>query len=135
VLILAVLAVWMGFAQQPPPPPIPTVEPPEEDPSAIPKEYVLNPLQAEKELKIGNFYFKRKSYKAAAARFDEATKWNPGYAEAFLRLGEAKEKLKDEKAARAAYEKYLELAPEAKNAAAIKKKIAALIAGQTDPKS
>ena len=53
-----------------------------------------------------------------------ATKWDPGSAEAFLKLGEADEKLKDRDGAREAYTKYLALAPDAKNAAEIKKKIA-----------
>ena len=98
-------------------------EPPEEDPTLQPKEYSFNPLQAEKEIKIGGYYFKKGNYRAAAQRFDEATKWNPGHAEAYLRLGEALEKRKDQKGARQAYAKYLELAPDAKNAAAIKKKV------------
>ena len=99
-------------------------EPPEEDESLKPKaEYTFNPLQAENELKIGNFYFKRGSYKAATKRFEEATRWNPTYAEAFLRLGETLEKLHDPKASKAAYQKYLELASDAKNADSIRKKI------------
>ncbi len=99
-------------------------EPPEEDESAKPKEYAFNPLQAEKEVTVGLFYMKKGSIAAAVARFTEATKWNPTYAEAYLRLGEAEEKFKDPKAAKEAYSKYLQLAPEAKNAAEIKKKLA-----------
>lgn len=99
-------------------------EPPEEDESLIPQEYSFNPLQAEKELKVGAFYFKKGSYKAAARRFEEAAKWSPGYAEAYLRLGEAREKLKDRQAAREAYKKFLELAPEHQRAAEIKRKLA-----------
>lgn len=97
--------------------------PPEEDESLAPKEYSFNPLQAEKELRIGNYYFKKGSYRAAAQRFQEATKWNNNFADAYLRLGEADEKQKEWKGAREAYSKYLELAPESKNAAAIKKKL------------
>lgn len=101
------------------------VEPPEEDESLKPKEYTFNPLQANKEIEIGNYYFKKHSYRAAAKRFTEATKWNPGDANAFLRLGEADDKLKEAAAARAAYAKYLELQPDAKNAEAIRKRLAA----------
>jgi tetratricopeptide (TPR) repeat protein len=97
--------------------------PPEEDENLIKPEYTFNPLQAEKELKIGNFYMKKGKYKAAAIRYEEATRWDPNSAEAFLKLGEAMEKQKDAKAASAAYEKYLELAPDAKNAQEIKRKI------------
>ena len=98
-------------------------EPPEEDDGSKPTEYAFNPLQAEKELQIGVFYMKKGSYAAAVKRFTEATRWNPNMADAYLRLGEAAEKFKDPKAAKEAYAKYVELAPEAKNAPAIKKKL------------
>ena len=118
-------------AQQPPAPKKPATppaakeeEPPEEDESLKPKEYTLNPLEAERNLTAGTFYFKKSNYAAAARRFEEASKWDPGSAEAFLKLGEADEKLRNRDGARAAYSKYLELAPEAKNAAEIKKKLA-----------
>ena len=96
-------------------------EPPEEDVTMKPKEYTFNPLQAEKELKIGDYYFKKGSYRAAAGRFEEATKWNPGMADAYFKLGEAKEKMKDKKSARLAFQKYLELEPDGKEAPRAKK--------------
>jgi len=111
------------FAQQKPAPK--PQEPAEEDESLTVKEYSFNPLQAEKEVKIGAYYFKKGSYRAAAHRFREATRWNPGDPDAWLRLGEAQEKLKDKDAAREAYTKYLELKPDAKNAAEIRKKLPA----------
>ncbi len=109
-------------AQQPPPQQQ-EQEPPEEDESLKPKEYGFNPLQAAQDLKIGQFYFKKGNYRAAARRFTDATRWDPNLAEAFLRLGETEERLKDKKAAQAAYAKYLELSPDAKDAAVIKKKL------------
>ena len=99
-------------------------EPPEEDESIAPKTYSFNPLEAEKDLKVGSYYFKKGNYKAAMSRFREATMWNPTYAEAFLRLGESEEKLKDKKAAAEAYQKFISLAPDDKQAEAIKKKLA-----------
>ena len=101
-------------------------EPPEEDANLKAKVYSFNPLQANKELQVGVEYFKKHSYKAAAGRFREATNWNPNLAEAWLRLGEAEEKRKNRKDAKEAYAKYLELQPEAKDAAEIRKKIASL---------
>ena len=98
-------------------------EPPEEDESLAPKTYSFNPLEAEKDLKIGLYYFKKGNYKASTSRFREATLWNPTFAEAFLRLGESAEKMKDKKAADEAYTKYLALSPDAKDAEAIKKKL------------
>jgi tetratricopeptide (TPR) repeat protein len=110
--------------QQPQPPE--EQEPPEEDANLKPKVYAFNPLQANKELQVGLEYYRRHSYKAAAGRFREATNWNPNLAEAWLRLGEAEEKRKNRKDAKDAYAKYLELQPEAKDAAEIRKKIASL---------
>ena len=97
--------------------------PPEEDQSLVPKEYSFNPLQASKELKVGNYYFKQHKYRAAAQRFQEATKWDGTLAEAYLRLGESKEKQHDKKAAADAYAKYLEVAPDAKEAPEVKKRL------------
>ena len=112
----------MTLLSQPPPPV--TQEPPEEDATLVSaKEYTFNPLQAEKEVRTGNFYAKKGNHKAASLRYQEATKWNPGYAEAWLRLGESLEKRKEGKGAKEAFAKYLELAPDAKNAALIKKKL------------
>ena len=97
--------------------------PPEEDKALAKQEYAFNPLQAQKEVQTGNYYFKKGSYRAAVGRFREATRWNDGNSEAWLRLGEAEEKLRDGKAAKEAYAKYLELEADAKNAAEIRKKM------------
>lgn len=77
-------------------------------------------------MQVGNFYFKKGSYRAAAGRFLEATKWNPGLAEAYLRLGETYEKLKEVDQARQAYQKFLELDPKHKQANEVRKKLKAL---------
>lgn len=116
-LLLLAASLAAGAQQKPP-------EPPEEDETLAAKEYSFNPLQAEQELRVGNFYFKKGSFRAAALRFREATRWNPGLAEAWLRLGDAQEKLGEQKAAREAFEKFLELAPKHKRAAEIRKKLA-----------
>jgi len=121
VSLLIVLSCLAALAQQKQEP---AQEPPEEDESLIQQEYAFNPLQAEKEFKVGEFYRKRKSWKAAAGRYSEATKWNPGFAEAWFKLGEAHENLKDIAAAREAYAKFLELSPQDKRAAGIRKKLA-----------
>jgi tetratricopeptide (TPR) repeat protein len=90
------------------------------------KDYAFNPLQAEKEVTVGNYYFKKGSYRAAVNRYREATKWNQGYGEAWLRLGEAAEKQKDAKTAKEAFAKYLEISPDAKEAPDVRKKLAKL---------
>lgn len=124
--LLLALAGTLAFSQESSKkqePKVETQEPPEEDTINAPKEYSFNPLQAAKEMKIGEFYFKKKNYRAASNRFEEATKWNPGFGEAYFRLAEAKEKLHDKQAAVAAYKKYLEVEPDGKDAAAAKKKL------------
>ena len=118
VCFLLGAAAWAQDKGQKPP------EPPEEDESYAPKEYSFNPLQAAKELKVGNFYFKKGNYRAAATRFREATKWNESLAEAHLRLGEALEKWKGPEAAREAYRMYLKLEPHGKQAKDVRRKLA-----------
>ena len=119
--LLALILATALCAQQSKPKP---QEPPEEDEAIAPKEYSFNPLQAEKELRTGDYYFKKKNYKAATYRYREATKWNPNFAEAYLKLGESEEKLKNKALAREAYAKYLDLAPDAKDAESVKSKLA-----------
>jgi tetratricopeptide (TPR) repeat protein len=109
--------------RQPAPPATKEEIPPEEDKSIADEEFSFNPLQAQKWVEIGNYYFKQGKYRSAEGRYKGATKWNEGYGEAWLRLGEVEEKLKDPKAAKEAYTKYLELSPDAKNVAQIRKKV------------
>jgi tetratricopeptide (TPR) repeat protein len=129
MLMLATQGPPIGTPEQAPKaqkPPAQEELPPEEDAAAKPKEYTFNPLQADNEMKAGEFYFKKGKFVAAANRFKEATLWNPTLADAFLRLGEADEKRHDRDGAKQAYSKYLEVAPDSKHAAEIKKKLAKL---------
>jgi tetratricopeptide (TPR) repeat protein len=127
-LTICLLCVLAGLApaQRPqrsrakPPP-----EPDEATADAEP-EYTFNPIQAQKELKVGDFYFKKKSYKAAASRYERATKWQPDFADAYFKLGEATEKLGENEKALAAFQKYLQLSPPPHKAEEVKKKIAKL---------
>ena len=136
VIVAACLMTGALAAQQQPPPAKKNppaakpeeIEPPEEDESLIPEQCVLNPLEATRNITAGNFYFKKGNFRAAANRFKRASCWDPSSAEAFLKLGEAEEKMKDRDGERDAYEKYLALAPDAKNAAEIKKKLARMTA-------
>lgn len=107
--------------------------PPEEDEAEKPTEYSFNPLQADKDVRIGNYYFHKGNYRAAAQRYREATKWNGSLAEAYLRLGEAEEKQRDWNAAREAYEKFVELAADDKRAPEIRKKMEKLPKGKAKP--
>jgi tetratricopeptide (TPR) repeat protein len=97
--------------------------PAEEDKSFLTEEHSFNPLQSQKSVNTGDFYFKKGKFPAAAARYLDATMWNDGNAEAWLKLAKSDEKLKDLKAAKDAYSKYLAAAPDAKDAAEIRKKL------------
>jgi tetratricopeptide (TPR) repeat protein len=118
--LMALTAAFAAVRAQPPP----AADLKEEDTGVtVEKEYVFNPLQAEKELKVGDYYTKKGSHKAAAGRYLEAVKWNPGLTEAWRKLALARERIKDDKAAAEAWKKYLELAPDAKDAKQIRKKL------------
>ena len=129
LLLLAVGLMQNGDAPTPPKlknaPATPTAtqdqSPPEEDESLVPKEYAFNPVQAAKEIRTGDFYLKKGKYKAAVARYLEATRWNNQSAEAFRKLGEAEEKQDEPKLAKDAFQQALNLGPDAKEAAEIKK--------------
>jgi tetratricopeptide (TPR) repeat protein len=98
--------------------------PPDEDAAsaAANEKVAFNPVQS-KFVSVGDFYFKKNDFKAATQRYRDATRYNDANAEAWLKLGEAEEKRGSPKSARPAYEKYLQLAPNAKNASEIKKRL------------
>lgn len=101
--------------------------PPEEDESVKPKIYPFDPLEAERNIRVGNFYMhqaKTAGYRAAAGRYEDATKYNPKSAEAYFKLGEAEEKLKNKERARAAFTKVVQIAPGSKFAKEARKKLA-----------
>jgi tetratricopeptide (TPR) repeat protein len=117
VLLLAWALSGAVFAQPNPP------EPPEEDESLKPREYAFNPVQARKEITAGNFYSRKGNHRAAAARYLEATRWDPGSTEAFLKWGEASEKFRDYRSAAEAYTRYIELAGNDKTAAELRQRM------------
>ena len=119
VLLLAFLGSPIrSLAQQPD-----EANPPEEDESVAPKKYVLNPLESERNIKIGNFYWSKGNYHAALNRYQDATRYNPSSPEAFFKVGEAEEKLKHKDAAKAAFQKVISLAPDSKLAREAKRKL------------
>lgn len=107
-----------GFAQPPD-----ETNPPEEDESVAPKKYVLNPLESERNIKVGNLYFAKKNYRAALSRYQDATRYNPSSQEAFYKVGEAEKKLKHGDAAKVAFRKVIQLAPDTKLAQEAKRKL------------
>ena len=99
----------------------------EDEDQLVEKQYVFNPILAKKELKVGNFYARKGKHQAAAARYLEATRWDPNYADAYWKLGRSREKLEQSDAALEAYRKCLSLEPSGRHANNVRKKIAVLM--------
>jgi tetratricopeptide (TPR) repeat protein len=85
-----------------------------------------DPLRAEKDLEVGQYYMRKGDVDAAIDRFEDATTAKPGYAVPFRFLGEAQEKKGLKKQAIASYSRYLDLYPHAEDGDKIRKKIAKL---------
>jgi len=82
-----------------------------------------DPLRAEKDIEVGQYYMRKGDVDAAIDRFQDATTAKPGYAVPFRYLGEAQEKRGLKKQAIASYSRYLDLYPHAEDGAKIRKKI------------
>jgi len=82
-----------------------------------------DPLRAEKDLEVGQYYMRKGDVDAAIDRFQDATTAKPGYAIPFRYLGEAQEKKGLKKEAIKSYSRYLDLYPHAEDGDKIRKKI------------
>jgi tetratricopeptide (TPR) repeat protein len=82
------------------------------DTSGVQEFHPWNPMKALKDIEVGDFYFKRKNYKAARERYKEALYYKDGDAVASFRLAACQEKLGDKTEARKYYEQYLKILPE-----------------------
>jgi tetratricopeptide (TPR) repeat protein len=88
-----------------------------------PDQPTWDPLRAEKDLEVGQYYMRRGDVDAAIDRFQDATVAKPGYAIPFRFLGEAQEKKGLRKQAIKSYQRYLDLYPHAEDREKIQKKI------------
>lgn len=71
-----------------------------------------DPHKALKDVEVGDFYFKKKNYRAALDRYQEALYYKNNDAVATFRLAVCQEKLGDVDEARKGYEAYLKILPE-----------------------
>ncbi|HEY6388443.1 MAG TPA: tetratricopeptide repeat protein, partial [Candidatus Acidoferrum sp.] len=121
-------------AQDPPPnppdnPPAPTDKPKPAKPNTdtatqnSPNQPTWDPLRAEKDMQVGEYYMHKGDIDAAIDRFEDATLAKPGYALPFRFLGEAQEKKGMKKKAIQSYKRYLDLYPKAEDKDKIQKKI------------
>jgi tetratricopeptide (TPR) repeat protein len=88
-----------------------------------PDQPVWDPLRAEKDLEVGQFYMRKGDLDAAIDRFQDATVAKPGYAIPFRFLGEAQEKKGLKKQALKSFQRYLDLYPHAEDGDKVRKKI------------
>jgi tetratricopeptide (TPR) repeat protein len=82
------------------------------DTSGIQEFHPWNPMKAMKDIEIGDFYFRRKNYKGALERYEDALYNKTGDAVAISRLATCEKKLGDNDAARKYYEQYLKILPD-----------------------
>jgi Flp pilus assembly protein TadD len=79
--------------------------------SGITEFHTWDPHKAAKSIEIGDFYFKRRNYRAAQDRYREALRYKDNDAVATIRLAICLEKLGILDDARAEYESYLKILP------------------------
>ena len=85
-----------------------------------------NPHRADKDVEVGDFYYKRKNYRAAEDRFREALIYKPGDAIATYRLAEVLDAQGRTADAVENYEQYLKIPSSGKFTAEAKKALARL---------
>jgi tetratricopeptide (TPR) repeat protein len=109
--------------QAPPPKKTPPKTNKDNATQSAPDQPTWDPLRAEKDLEVGQYYMHKGDVDAAIDRFQDATLAKPGYAVPFRYLGEAQEKKGLKKQAIKSYQRYLDLVPHADDADKIRKKI------------
>jgi len=120
-----------GERQEPPPNPADKPAAPTDKPKAnrdnatqnAPDQPKWDPLRAEKDMQVGQYYMHKGDVDAAIDRFEDATTAKPGYALPFRLLGEAQEKKGLKRQAIKSYTRYLDLYPKAEDKDKVQKKI------------
>ena len=88
-----------------------------------PDQPTWDPLRAERDLEVGQYYMHKGDLDAAIDRFEDAAVAKPGYAIPFRYLGEAQEKKGLKRDAIKSYTRYLDLFPHAEDKEKIERKI------------
>lgn len=104
-------------------------------PGGINELHTWDPHRAAKDVEVGDFYFKRKNYRAAEERYREALRYKDNDAVATIRLAVCLEKLGILDDARAEYESYLRILPHGPQASDAQKAIDRLKAETGSPKT
>jgi tetratricopeptide (TPR) repeat protein len=85
--------------------------------------HTWDPHKAAKSVEVGDFYFRRKNYRAAEDRYREALRYKDNDAVATIRLAECLEKLGISDDALAEYQSYLKILPHGPQASEAQKAI------------
>jgi tetratricopeptide (TPR) repeat protein len=80
--------------------------------SDVQEVHPWNPMKALKDVEVGDYYFKRKNYRAALDRYKEALFYKDNDAIASFRLAQCQEKVGNKSEAKKYYEQYLKILPE-----------------------
>jgi len=105
---------------------------PEDEPSDVQEMHPWNPYRAMKDDEVGDFYFKRKNYRAALVRYQDALVWKEKDAVANFRMAECYEKLDQPEQAIPHYQEYLKILPEGPFAKEARKALEKLKAPQAN---
>jgi tetratricopeptide (TPR) repeat protein len=112
----------------------------EADHTDVSEFHPFNPQKAAKDVEVGDFYFKRKNYRAALARYEDALLWKNNHAEANFRMAQCLEKLDNPDEAAVHYQEYLRILPQGplskearKELEKLKGKSATASTGETHP--
>lgn len=85
-----------------------------------------NPHKAEKDVEVGDYYYKRSNYKGAISRYREALDLRPNYPLATFKLADALEKDKQMEEAAVYYSEYVRQFPDGSQVAAAREALARL---------
>jgi tetratricopeptide (TPR) repeat protein len=96
--------------------------------------HTWDPHKAAKSVEVGDFYFRRRNYRAAEDRYREALRYKENDAVATMRLAVCLEKLGIADDAQAEYESYLKILPHGPQASEAQKAIDRLKAETMGPK-
>ena len=83
----------------------------EDSASDVQEMHPWNPHRAAKDIEVGDFYFKRKNYRAALERYRDALVYKPNDAVAQFRLAECLDKTGNPSEAITHYQEYLKILP------------------------
>ena len=94
-----------------------------------------DPFEAQRNLQVGDFYFKRRNYQAAAERYRQAIQYAPKSPPSYFKLIRALEKLNQISEAHQVCRQFIDENPESEKVKEFQKKAEALQAQAGDPSS